>query len=648
MTENSPNQTSSGHDVFVSYASQDVAVANSIVETLESQGVKCWLAPRDVKAGAQYADAIVRAINDAKAFVLVMSADAVGSVHVAREVERAASKRKAIVPFRIDTAALSPEFEYFLSNSQWIEVPKLGMRAAMAKLKEAVGRGSGTSSQTVPERPVGAFGKRAGIAAAILVAVGVMFFAGQYWSRRHSGTQAPTVSAITDKSIAVLPFVDMSEKKDQEYFADGMAEEIIDLLVKIPGLKVIARTSSFQFKGKTEDLRSIGKQLGAAYVLEGSVRQSGDRLRVTAQLINSRDGTHVFSQTYDRNLSDVLKMQDDIAAALVRALQIEVSGYGSDSRPALRSTEAYTLFLQGLHAIDRYDQQGFEQAASYFQRALSLDPMFADAASGIAIAYDNLGEFGAMPPAVAFAQARRAAEQALELDPNNAIAHAMLGNIHVVYDWDWSGAEAEFKLARALAPNDSFILLLAGQQALIVGRWDDAVKLLDASLQLDPLNPSAYEVLNLVQIRRRRLDEAEAAIRRTLEISATYSFAHFSLGVVQLVGGKSELALGEFLKEPDERTRLLGSSIAYTAMRRNTDADRALKLWRQSAASDFPYSTATIYAFRGESDEAFKWLDRAYAQKDARLPFIKGEPLLEILEGDPRYKAILKKMNLPE
>jgi TolB-like protein len=295
MTIDSPNQTTSGHDVFVSYASQDAAVANSIVENLESRGLKCWIAPRDVKPGAQYADAIVRAINDAKAVVLVLSGSAVDSAHVAREVERAASKRRSIVPFRIDNAALNPELEYFLSNSQWIDVPKLGMPAALIRLKEAVGPASTTAPRA-----------------------------------------APSVAAIPDKSIAVLPFTDMSEKKDQEYFGDGMAEEIIGLLVKIPGLKVIGRTSSFQFKGRNEDLRAIGAQLGVAYLLEGSIRKSGDRLRVTAQLIDSRNGTHVWSQTFNRDLSDVLKMQDEISASLVRTLEIEVSAADFVSRPALQ------------------------------------------------------------------------------------------------------------------------------------------------------------------------------------------------------------------------------------------------------------------------------------------------------------------------
>jgi TolB-like protein len=444
--------------VFISYASQDADTANQICRSLESQGIGCWIAPRDVKPGAEYADAIVRAINDAKALVLVMSAGAVASAHVGREVERAASKRKPVIAFRIDAAPLSAAMEYFLSQSQWIDVPVIGMKAALLQVVEAVVSDS-LSAVIRTRHPVAqkSNSRRVVIAAAILIGLGAAVAGLRFWPSRNDPHQ-PAVNPIADKSIAVLPFVDMSEKKDQEYFADGMAEEIIDLLVKVPGLKVISRTSSFQFKGKTEDLRNIGKQLGVAYVLEGSVRKSGERLRITAQLIDSRDGTHLMSQVYDRDLSDVLKMQDEIAASLVRVLQVEVSEHILVSRSALRNTQAYTLYLQGLHAKDRFDQQGFEQAVNDFQQALDLDPSFTAAAGGLANAYFLLGQFGFMPPGGAFQRAREAAKLALKLDPKLAATHALLGNVYIAYDWDWAAASQEIQLALDEAPNDAYVL----------------------------------------------------------------------------------------------------------------------------------------------------------------------------------------------
>ena len=591
--------------VFISYASQDTHTANHICQSLESHGVPCWIAPRDVKPGAQYADAIVRAINEAKAVVLVLSASAVASAHVAREVERAASKRKPIIPFRLDSAALNPELEYFLSNSQWIEVPKLGIAAALAKLKEA-GRASTSLSQALP-----------------------------------------VVAAISDKSIAVLPFADMSEKKDQEYFADGMAEEIINLLVKIPGLKIIGRTSSFQFKGQFQDLRGIGAQLGVTYILQGSVRKSGDRLRVTAQLIDSRDGAHLWSQTYERDLNDVLNMQDEIAMAIVRAMQIEVVGFVIASRPALRNTEAYTQYLQGFHNFGRFDRQGLEQALSDFQRSLELDPAFAPAAHMQGAACALLGLWGFLAPAIAFERARDAQEHALKLDPTLAIAHAVLGLVHCA-DWDWASADRDFQQALSLGPREAVVLFLAADNCRIMGRWDEALKLVNRSLALDPLSPNGNSALAAIQVHRGRLQEAEAAARRTLASSPAFTFAHSNLGVVLLARGEAGAALVEMLHEEDGARRLGGSAMAYFALGRRPESDSALGQLKRDHGDQSPFQVARVCAFRGELDEAFNWLERAYAQKDVNLQFIVSDPTIETIEGDLRYKVLLKKMNWPE
>jgi TolB-like protein/Flp pilus assembly protein TadD len=644
---------------FVSYASADAEIAQKVCAAVEAAGILCWIAPRDVVPGALYADGIVGAIDESRILVLILSKDAVASAHVGRELERAASKRHPIIAFKVDAAPLTRAFEYFLNQSQWIEVGAGGADAAIGKLVEAVGRhlapGSAAAPTAAPQAPVrkSAMSRRVwGIAAAfvVLALVAGYFLVDKLWLHGH-GTSAQSAAApstiIADKSVAVLPFVDMSEKKDQEYFGDGMAEEVIDLLVKVPGLKVISRTSSFKFKGNTEDLRSIGTQLGVAYVLEGSVRKSGDRLRVTAQLINSRDGTHLFSQTYDRDFTDILKMQDEIAASLVRVLQIEVSDDVIASRPALQNTQAYSLYLQGLHAKDRFDEQGFEQAVSDFQQALDLEPSFAAAAGGLANAYFLLGQFGFMSPSVAFEKARGAAELALKLNPKLAATHALLGNIYIAYDWDWVAASREIRLALEVSPNDAYVLFIAAVQAQIEGRLDDALKLINASLAQDPLNPSSYLILNYVQIRRGRLAEAEAALRRALEISPTLTHAHYGLGLVLLARNDPQAALAEMLQEGDEGTRLAGSAIVYFAVAHKAESDAALAQMLKSQANR-PFDIAGVYAFRGESDETFKWLERAYARRDPFLCSIKGDPRMNKLEGDPRYKAFLKKMNLPE
>ena len=661
MTEAIPNDTTVGNDAFISYASQDSAIAIALVENLEQHGIKCWIAPRDITPGSQYADEIVAAINGTKVFVLVLSEQALASPHVGRETERAASKGRRIIVLRTDAAPLTRSFEYFLSESQWIDVAALGVPASLTKLTQAVRQRLSPSTWISPglgtdggnpgsrqRRPSYLTIKRI-IAAAVFLAaaavvVGVVI---RYWPSKQADSRAPAVAAISDKSIAVLPFVDMSEKKDQEYFADGMAEEIIDLLVKVPGLKVISRTSSFQFKGKTEDLRNIGSQLGVAYVLEGSIRKSGDRLRITAQLIDSRDGSHLLSQVYDRDVSDVLKMQDEIAASLVRVLQVEVSEHVLVARSSLRNTQAYTLYLQGLHAKDRFDQQGFEQAVNDFQQAIVLDPSFAASAGGLANAYFLLGQFGFMPPRLAFDQAREAATLALRLDPKLAAIHALLGNIYIAYDWDWAAASREIQLALDDAPNDAYVLFIAAVQAQVLGRRDEALKLINASLAEDPLNPSSYLILSYVQIRRARLAEAEAALRRTLEISPTFTFAHYYLGLVLLTRADPHGALEQISKESDQGLRLAGTAIVEFALGARSASDAALKQLLKTGAPR-AYELAGVYAFRGEKEEALKWLDTAYEQKDAYLYSIKGDPMLKKLEGDSRYKAFLRKMNLPD
>ncbi len=492
---------------------------------------------------------------------------------------------------------------------------------------------------------------------ALIVALVVMlvlgyFVADRLWlSKRNSGAEYAHTAAstvVSDKSIAVLPFVDMSEKKDQEYFADGMAEEILDLLATIPALKVIGRTSSFQFKGKNDDLRAIGAKLGVAYVLEGSVRKSGNRVRVAAQLIDTRDGTHRWSGTYDRDVGDVLKMQDEIAAGLVRALDITLGADGMQSRHALANSEAYNLYLRGRYAVDRFDQQGFDEAALYFQQALRLDPTFAVASGWLSFAHESQGEWAFVAPEVAFEKARRAAETALKLDPNLAIAHALLGGVHAAYDWDWVAADRELKQALISAPSDELALWGTARLSMAVGRWDEALTQMNAGLSQNPVTPYYFQGLDWIQLRRGHLPEAEAAARRALEISPTYVSAHYFLGLVLLARGEPEAALAAMQQESLDGGQLGGLAMAYFALGRKAESDAALARMSREQANVFAFEIAEAHAFRDERDQAFQWLDRAYAQKDPMMYLIKGEFPLRNLEADPRYKDLLRKMNLPE
>ena len=450
------------------------------------------------------------------------------------------------------------------------------------------------------------------------------------------------------RSIAVLPFTDMSEKKDQEYFGDGMAEEIIDLLIKIPGLAVIGRTSSFQFKGKSEDLRAIGANLNAAYVLEGSVRKSGDRVRVTAQLVDTQTGVHVWSEKYDRSVGDVLKLQDAVAAAVVREFQLTVASGYDQSRATVKNDDAYDLMLRGRHAADRWDREGLDEAVTLFQQALDRDATSAAAAAQLAHVYEIQGEEGFLTPAAAFEQARRAAGTARKLDPTSLLAHYVLGRIHLVYDWDWAAAERQFQQVATLASSSAEALKGEALLALVFGRWDEALRHFKASLAEDPLHPGTLVFLSWVQVRRGHLSEAEAALRRALDIRPTYSWCRYYLSLVLLARGDRDAALVEMQQETDDAVKQASLAIVYYALGRNADADAALASMLKEQSDGNAFGIAEVYAFRGQSDEAMHWLERAYAQKDPSLYCVKGDPPLNSISADPRFKAFLRKMNLPE
>jgi len=660
MTEESTNPAASGNDVFVSYASQDVAIADAIVAALEKHGVKCWIAPRDVTPGALYADGIIRAINEAKVLVLVLSASAIASKHVGKEVERASSKGRPIIALKVDSTPLTTALEYFLSESQWIDAAALGMPAALEKLAQAVGQalaapsgvnpllagGLGASRPPAANRPVRT---RRVAFAAVLIALGLAVALGvHFWLPKHGDAHAPGVAAISDKSIAVLPFTDMSQKKDQEYFGDGMAEEILDLLAKIPGLTVIGRTSSFAFKGKNEDLRTIGAKLNAAYVLEGSVRSSVDQVRITAQLINTRTGAHEWSETYDRPIGDVLKLQDAIATAVVRALEVAVDATELQSRTAVRVPAAYDAYLRGRHAADQFNRKGFEEAVDEYREALRLDPTFARAAAALAFLQTQIGIEGYLPPDTVFRDARASAELAIRLDGTLAIPHAILARTHVIYDWDWQAARDELTKATALQPRDPTTDWVAGELAMAEGNWDEAVRHYNASIALDPLMAAVHYDLATALSRAGRLEQAEAAVRKAIQISPNYFWAHYQLGNVLVLRGKLADALATFQEEPEPDARLYGLALVNFALGRRQASDTALNELTRLDAGDWAAGIATVHAYRGEVDQAFMWLERAYLQKDTDLCTFKGDPMSAKIWPDPRYKLFLRKLNLPE
>jgi len=464
------------------------------------------------------------------------------------------------------------------------------------------------------------------------------------------GAGAPaSVAASPGKSIAVLPFADMSENHDQEYFADGLAEELMGLLSKIPALKVPARTSSFSFKGTQATVTEIAAALGVAHVLEGSVRKSGDQLRVSAQLVRVDDGFLLWSETYDRKLDDVFKVQDEIATAVVRALEVSLLEGEMPKATPTHSQEAYSLYLQARSLHYRGTHEDNLTGIRYLERALELDASFAPAWFGLgdALVYDFV-VFGGSAHDEVRQRAGEAAEQALRLDPGLADAHLLMGRVLGELDWNWPAAETEIRRAVELDPNNMLALWVMSGYLLTGDRLDEAWSFAQRAAAVDAVSWGSYWAMGDVQLRMGRLRDAEASYRKATELSPTSSAMYTWLGITLLLQGKPEEALAAIDRDSDEGWRRWGRALALDALGRTTEADQELAALSAGFADSRAWSIGSIHACRGELDEAFSWLERAYRQREGQLPLIKADPCATHLTGDPRYGALLKKVGVPD
>ncbi|MBZ5646055.1 MAG: protein kinase [Acidobacteriia bacterium] len=480
------------------------------------------------------------------------------------------------------------------------------------------------------------------IAVALPVLLALAVIAALRFGRGRNASSPPP----TAPSIAVLPFVDMSPQKDQEYFADGLAEELLNSLARTPGVRVVARTSSFQFKGKNAKLADIGRELNVATILEGSVRKQANRVRITAQLINASDGFHLWSETYDRELNDIFIVQEDIAQSVAASLKVTLLG---GKTPFSRGTneEAYNAYLQGRYFYQRSSKENLEKAIGYYERAIKLDPKYALAFVGLAEAHGRQADWGYLPVVESYQKAREAARRALELNPNLAEAHAAMGLIKTIHDWDWVAADASYQRALALEPGNATVAFGAAVLALALGRVEEATALDRKAVELDPLNTQTHVNLGVATYYAGRQEEAVAALRKALELDPERPYAHAVLGQVYLAQSHPQEALAEMEREPDLNWRLYGLALANHALGRARESDAALAELTAKYDTTNAFQVAEVYAFRGEVDRAFEWLERAYAQRDGGLTWIKGDPLLKSLQRDPRYAAFLKKMRLP-
>jgi len=496
-------------------------------------------------------------------------------------------------------------------------------------------------------------GRNRALLAVIVAALAAILAVAGYARYRESVAQV-TVSAaatnpISDKSIAVLPFLDMSEHKDQEYFSDGLSEELINLLSKIPDLRVPARTSSFYFKGKQATIAEIAKALGVAHVLEGSVRKSGNILRVTAQLIRADNGYHVWSETYDRKLDDIFQIQDEIAKSVVNALKVSVLGGMIPRATPTANHDAYLLYLQAKELHYRGSSDSSRKAIDYLHEALKLDPEFSQGwvtlASFLAADY-NL--FDVEPHDEARAKIYSALDHARKLEPSLLPIHVVMGRVLYEVDWSWRAADAEMKQAIALEPGNAEAHRLAGYLATTYGRFDEAVEQSEKAIELDPLQPWNYIGRGYAAYRSGRLAQAEANYRTALDLAPGSGKFHCLLGTVLIARGQRESALAEMEKEPAPRFHQVGVALALEMLGQRNESDKELRAAEQKFGDEMGYWIAIVYAARRDPDRAFAWLDRAFHAYGDGMMWIKGDPLLGSLVSDPRYKALLQKMRLPE
>jgi serine/threonine-protein kinase len=476
-------------------------------------------------------------------------------------------------------------------------------------------------------------------------------------TRIRKGLESSSVIPSSKKpqpSIAVLPFTNLSADKEQEYFCDGMAEEIINALTQVEGLRVVARTSAFFFKGKDIDIREIGRKLSVVTLLEGSVRKAGNRLRITAQLLNVADGYHLWSDRYDRDMEDIFAIQDEISRAIVEKLKFKLLG---EERVALvkRYTdnfEAYNLYLKGRHFWNKRTEMDLKKAIEYFEQAIEKDPNYALAYAGLASTYVTLPEYSGLPPKEIMPKAEAAAKKALELDATVAEAHAVLGSIKTYYDWDWAGAESEFKRAIELDPSYPTAHHWYNTYLRCLGRFDEALAEIKRAQELDPLSLIINVNIGFILYLMRQYDKATDQYKKTLELDPNFSAAHGMLGWLYGVRGKFNEAIAEL-----QKVRTLAGSgpfvlghlgYCYGRAEKRNDAINILNELFEFSKQGYSVSfdIGFVYYGLGDKEKTFEWLEKAYQERSSWLLYLNADPMWDSLRSDLQFIALMRKIGL--
>jgi serine/threonine-protein kinase len=480
----------------------------------------------------------------------------------------------------------------------------------------------------------------------VVLSVG-LFFVGRYTAGHATPRQTESATAIPEKSVAVLPLVNESGDPKDEYFSDGLSEELIAALAQISGLKVIGRSSSFRFKDRKEEPKTIGEKLGVSTLLDGTVRKQGDRVRIVAELVNAADGIQLWTLTFDRELKDIFAVQQEIARAVAESLRVKLFGTQENpSQIATNNVEAHNAYLQGHSHFLRRNPDDYDKAISYFDRALELDPNYALAYAERAEAWTMIGDLTGQRP-TAYPKARRDAERAVAIAPGLAEARAALGWVRFFGEWKFADGLSELKRAKELSPTNPTANDLLARVIVYLGRIDEAERQAREAVELDPLSVSTQFNLARVLFIAGKLDEADAAGRKLTELQPSSSSSHRWQVLVAVQRGDGETALREAQLEPDDGFRVFELALAYHILGDRKQADSALADLIAHARDGFAYQIAQVYAVRGETDKAFEWLQISFDDHDGGTLGLAVDPLLRGLHDDPRYKNLLEKLGLP-
>ena len=638
--------------VFVCYAHEDAAAVYPELTRLKDFGVRIWY-DEGIPAGANWRQQIGQALEGAVQVLFYISEASITSDHCIREISYALDESKPVIPVRLQDVALPADLKIGLSPVQMIMRQELGTNSYEQMLLAALAPVTGESTSPVSS-PMGESVQRSaarvlGGVVALVVILGLAFWG---WRELSTAQTTPaTVSAIpveTKPSIAVLPFVNMSSDPEQEFFSDGISEELLNLLAKNAQLRVISRSSAFTFKGKEVDIPTVAEQLGVAHVLEGSVRKAGNKVRVTAQLIDARTDTHLWSETYDRELDDIFAIQDEISREVVGALNITL--FGAPQVKQARNLEAYTLLLQARHLRATSLPGNVNAAEAMLKEALSIDPNYVEALVELARVYFSKWQISMMPSAQASALALAALEQARVLDPEHAGVYTGLA-FHAMYvDRDLASTGNLLERATQLEPNNLAVYSLAGELALNLGRLEDAAGLYEYVTAREPLCGNCFVGLGSIYMLQLKLDKAQRAFTTASMLSSSAE-SNLASALVLLLQGQHEASLARWQQANPGPFRTYGETITLYSMGRTEAFNAKFDELKTQFGDDYPTMVARVYAWLGDKDKAFAWLDKYQAEHPELGPVIGNFwELLSVelhpLHDDPRWMAHLRKIGI--